>query len=201
MLGMRRAYASPLREAQAQATRVRIVEAAARVLARGVVELSIPAVAREAGVSVATVYRHFQTKSHLMDGLSSHLGDLQGVGPNHMALQSLDQLEAKWLDALRRRAQLDPALRQAIAHPEMNRMRTESRDPRLATTQKAVAPHVGHLSPRDRRRAAEMIVLLMSSATSAAWEMLIGTSPEHAAATLSWAVRRIVAEDGSRASR
>src|SRR5437773_8993571 len=63
---MARTYVSPLRRGQFEATRLRIVEAVGRVLARGVTELSVPAVAEEAGVSVATVYRHFQSKQQLV---------------------------------------------------------------------------------------------------------------------------------------
>ena len=43
---MNRTYVSPLRQEQVEATRLRIIEAVARVLARGVTELSVPAVAQ-----------------------------------------------------------------------------------------------------------------------------------------------------------
>ena len=57
-----RTYRSELRAQQADETRARILDATVRVMARGLASLSIPAVAREAGVSVPTVYRHFATK-------------------------------------------------------------------------------------------------------------------------------------------
>jgi AcrR family transcriptional regulator len=59
-IGTMGAY-NELRAAQAQATRARILEATVNVMARGVASVSIPAVAREARVSVPTVYRHFGT--------------------------------------------------------------------------------------------------------------------------------------------
>ena len=62
-----------LRAAQAQATRARILEATVAVMARGVASVSIPAVAREAGVSVPTVYRHFATKRDLLTSVFPHV--------------------------------------------------------------------------------------------------------------------------------
>jgi AcrR family transcriptional regulator len=62
-----RSYRSELRAEQARATRDRILEATLRVMARGLASLSIPEVAREAGVSVPTVYRHFGDLDALLD--------------------------------------------------------------------------------------------------------------------------------------
>jgi len=54
-----RTYRSPLREAEAAATRTRIVEAAARLFVRdGYVATSMKAIAAEAGVSVPTAHLH-----------------------------------------------------------------------------------------------------------------------------------------------
>ena len=47
-----RPYRSRLREEQAQETRERILDATGRVMAAGIATVSIPAVAREAGVSI-----------------------------------------------------------------------------------------------------------------------------------------------------
>src|SRR5687767_205282 len=68
-----RTYRSELRAEQAEATRTRILDAAVRVISRGVALVSIPAVAREAGVSVPTVYRHFATKRDLLAAVYPHV--------------------------------------------------------------------------------------------------------------------------------
>ena len=47
-------------------------------MARGVAELSMPAVAREAGVSLRTVYRHFPTKRDLLAALAWYLDERMG---------------------------------------------------------------------------------------------------------------------------
>jgi AcrR family transcriptional regulator len=65
-----RRYDSPVRTAQREATAAHIVETAlAMVAERGLDELTIPAVASEAGVSPATVYRHFPSLDDLVLGV------------------------------------------------------------------------------------------------------------------------------------
>jgi AcrR family transcriptional regulator len=66
----RRPYESPLREEQAAATRTRILEATAALLAdEHPAALSMPAVAARAGVAIRTVYRNFPTKELLLEAL------------------------------------------------------------------------------------------------------------------------------------
>jgi AcrR family transcriptional regulator len=195
---MKRAYVSPLRDEQAEATRLRIVEAVARVLARGIPELSVPAVAREAGVSVATVYRHFPTKTDLVRGMAEHVASLQGTRAEDFNLIGLDDVEAKARDIFEKRAALDPALRLAMASPEVSQWRKEVRGERLAVMAKLLAPHVAHLSARERRWVGDLSVVLMSSGTLNAFEMLIASSPAETAATLAWAIKRLIGSDGRR---
>jgi AcrR family transcriptional regulator len=64
----KRRYHSPKRQAQAEQTRVKIVEAAHRVfLERGYVGATIPQIAAEAGVAVETVYRATDGKAGLLE--------------------------------------------------------------------------------------------------------------------------------------
>ena len=67
---MERTYVSKLRARQAESTRLRVLEAVAAILARDLSELTFPAVAAEAEVSVATVQRLFPTKRELVEGLA-----------------------------------------------------------------------------------------------------------------------------------
>src|SRR6266853_2217062 len=69
----RRAYSSPLREERAVQTRERILDGLVQVLARnGIAELSIPLIARAAGVSISSVYRYFPTKKDLITALDEY---------------------------------------------------------------------------------------------------------------------------------
>jgi len=75
-----RSYESPLRAAQRDATRNRVLEAAVEELAGdGVDELTIPLVARRAGVSVRTVYVHFPTKDALFEAIAERVDEKVGV--------------------------------------------------------------------------------------------------------------------------
>lgn len=74
-----RKYDSPLREARAAKTRQRIVDAVFEVLGGGVAELTMPAIAKVAGVSLPTVYRYFPDKPALLDAAADSARDRLGV--------------------------------------------------------------------------------------------------------------------------
>ena len=64
-----RAYSSELRQEQARLTADAILEAAVDRIRRGDRELSYAAIAKQAGVAIPTVYRHYPTQKHLIDAL------------------------------------------------------------------------------------------------------------------------------------
>src|SRR6185369_7472982 len=69
----KRVYKSPLRDERATQTRTRILEGLVQVMARnGIAELSIPLVAKQAGVSIPSVYRYFPTKKALIAALDEY---------------------------------------------------------------------------------------------------------------------------------
>lgn len=72
-------YESPLRESQMSETRERILDGAVSVLASGVANFTMPAVAAAAGVSVPTVYSHFPNKKRLLDETAYHVRRLVGI--------------------------------------------------------------------------------------------------------------------------
>jgi AcrR family transcriptional regulator len=65
--------ASPARAQRVDARRnhTRVVEAARRCMARDGLDAGMDEIAREAGVGVGTVYRHFPTKDDLVDALAA----------------------------------------------------------------------------------------------------------------------------------
>jgi AcrR family transcriptional regulator len=69
-----RAYSSELRDEQARTTRSRILSAVIAALARQET-LSVPALAKAAGVSIPTVYRYFPTREALMDATEAAIGE------------------------------------------------------------------------------------------------------------------------------
>jgi AcrR family transcriptional regulator len=81
----RRRYRSDLREAAAQATRTRIHEAARRLFAaRGIEATTLRAIAAEAGVSPATVYKGLRSKA----GILRALMEATLFGPAYRAAQA-----------------------------------------------------------------------------------------------------------------
>src|SRR5438067_11115263 len=78
----RKTYRSQLRQEHTERTRDLIMEGLIRTMANGIVTWSIPDVAREAGVSVPTIYRYFRTKKDLVQALSVYV--LQKAGLNNM---------------------------------------------------------------------------------------------------------------------
>jgi AcrR family transcriptional regulator len=69
-----RAYSSPQRDEQANATRRRILEAAQELFAEdGFAAVSLARVAERAGVSQATVYLYFQGKSAIVGAMADEL--------------------------------------------------------------------------------------------------------------------------------
>src|SRR5437660_588568 len=106
-----RAYTSPLRDEQSDGTRRRILDALARTLARGVAELSVPAVAREAGVSVPTVYRHFPTKRRLVDALPAYVNERTGLADLPERPRDLAGLSRVVLDMFTKLEGMDETLR------------------------------------------------------------------------------------------
>jgi AcrR family transcriptional regulator len=58
--------------ADARRNRVRLIEAAAQAFARSGVDASLEAIAREAGVGIGTLYRHFPTREALIEAVYRH---------------------------------------------------------------------------------------------------------------------------------
>jgi AcrR family transcriptional regulator len=192
---MARPYISQLRRDQYQTTRVRIIEAVARVLARGVTELSVPAVAEEAGVSVATVYRHFPTKADLVAALRAHIFIRIEASPADFAsgkFGSLDEVLDQLPKVALRWAQVEPAVRTASTSGLVDEYRSEHRAERLEPIELALRRERPDLSPDDLTRLRDVVAVLASSPGLRAFEVLTGLSAEEAGATIAWAIRRLL---------
>jgi AcrR family transcriptional regulator len=89
----RRTYDSPLRQQQALQTRELIVDALTGLLEdRRTDEVTTKELARAAGVSERTVYRHFPDRLALVEALSARLEDKAGGAPG--APQTWDDLRS-----------------------------------------------------------------------------------------------------------
>jgi AcrR family transcriptional regulator len=186
------------RSAQAEATRTRILEATVNVMARGVASVSIPAVAREAGVSVPTVYRHFRTKRNLLASVFPHVVHRAGLDdlvlPGSIAeLGSGVRALFERIDSagdLARAAAASPAADEVRrvdmpARIEMNRRLADSIDPKLAAG--------------DRDRIARLLTILVSASALRVWRDHLGSTVEEAADDIDWVIRAAIAASTRRA--
>ena len=159
-----RAYRSELRARQAKDTRERILDATVRVMARGLASTSIPAIAREAGVSVPTVYRHFGTKRDLFAALYPHVvyrgamaqlplpESLDGFGPGlRKQFASLDAI-----GDMERAAMASPAGEEArrsnMPKPDRENARARRRHRPGGLDDRPRAPHATPRGPHRQRR-------------------------------------------------
>ena len=124
---------SPTRKAHADETRRSIVRALVDLLVEeGPASISIPRVARRAGVSVRSVYHYFPTKEALFDGVREAMPELVDApdGTVPPTPTSPDEL-AEALPAIFRYLEANERLFRAISVSEMGGRVVEQRVPSL----------------------------------------------------------------------
>ena len=192
-----RAYRSELRAEQAEATRARILDATGRVIAGGLASLSIPAVAREAGVSVPTIYRHFATKRDLLSAVYPHV--VRRAGFDELVIpRSMNEL----LDGLpayfERTDSLGDLARIAMASPASEEVRALNMPDRIAMFRRIAESIVPRPSDVDRDRIARLLVILTASSALRMWRDHLGSSVDEAADDVDWVIHALIASATSR---
>lgn len=195
-----RAYRSELRAQQSATTRQRILDATLRVMARGLAGVTVPAVAREAGVSVPTVYRHFRTKRDMLAALQPHLQQRAGIDPDALPT-SIDGLRDTLVSLISGMERLDAVTRAALASPageEARRIHAPNRFALVAKVVDAVAPAA---SRPDRDRLTRLLVVLTSSSALRTWRDHLGRSVEEIADDIDRTLRAVIASTGDEVRR
>ncbi len=190
--GTVRAYRSQLRAQQAEETRARILDATVRVMADGLAYVSIPAVAREAGVSVPTIYRHFATKRDLLTAIYPHIVRRAGLD-EVVAPRSIDELRDGVRAIFDRLESVDDLARVAMASPAAEEARRISMPDRLALGRQLADSIVPKLAEGDRDRIARLLVILTTSSALRVWRDHLGSSVDEAADDVDWVVRAAIA--------
>ena len=159
-------YNSPLRQAQAEATRTRILEACVSVMETGA-DLTYSNVAEVAGVQERTVYRHFPTKADLEAGLWDWI--IEHLTHADFKARSEDEL----VDAMRTSFtgfDAGAPLIQAMLHsPQGLEIRQRQQPNRRVMFEACVEETVPEAPPLIRTRVAAVLQVLYSAA---AWEFL-----------------------------
>jgi AcrR family transcriptional regulator len=187
----RRAYQSPLRAEQVEQTRDRILDTFLEMLAEpGTHDVTIPELARRAGVSVRTAFRYFPTREALFDGLNDwwkrtsvrRLPDTpESFAPYVRALFEGFAEHESMIRATRQSKPLQEA--RARRKPQQRRQMAE-----------VFAPITRHLGERDARKVAAVIHVLAGSdawlTMRETWDL---TSAEAADAAV-WAMDVLIAQ-------
>jgi AcrR family transcriptional regulator len=191
----RKSYASPLRDQQADATRTRILEALVRTMANGVAGLSVPAVAREAGVSIPTIYRHFGSKQGLVQALFPHVAAKIGLMPDKLP-ETFADLDRMVRQMFRNLAGMDETLRAAMASELGQQVRQATMSERRAMVRQTVGGLAPDLPDPDLERLAAVFLILMSTPVFRALKDYLQLGPGSAAELVSWAMSALI--DGAR---
>ena len=186
-----RAYRSELRQEQTEETRARILDATIRVMATGLASLSVPAVAREAGVSVPTIYRHFRTKRELLAAVYPHAARRAGVDAIADP-RSLDELRPMIRALLERLDNLDDMSRAAMASPGAAEVRHATMPTRLQRIRRLTDTLEPKLRKPDRDRITRLLAVLMTSSSLRMWRDHLGLSVDEVAKEIDWIVRAAI---------
>jgi len=187
-----RSYRSALRERQAEETRARILDATLRVIAGGLAFVSIPHVAREAGVSVPTIYRHFATKRDLLAAVYPHAVRSAGL-PEMVLPRSMDELRRGMQEHFERTNTLADVAKGAMASPAAEELRRINMPERIAIFRRLADSLVPPPTTADRDRIARLLVVLTSSSAVRMWREHLGSSVEEAAADVDWVLGAAIA--------
>lgn len=190
--GGARSYQSRLRAEQAEQTRSRILEATIRVMAAGIAYLSIPDVAREAGVSVPTVYRHFRTKRDLLTAVYPHLARRAGIG-QLIVPETVDEFRKMVRTVFGRLESLGDEARAAMASPASEEARKTQMPERYAMSRRFAAGVMPGATRAEQDRLARLLIVLASSYAMRMWRDHLGSSVEEAADDIDWVLRTLVA--------
>jgi AcrR family transcriptional regulator len=195
-----RTYRSELRAEQAEETRARILGATVRVLGRGESTLSIPAVAREAGVSVPTVYRHFGTRADLVAAVYPHL--MRRAGVDHLVTpHTVEEFGHMVRTLWRKLDELGDEGRAVMGSPAAEEARRANMPSRIETSRRFIAEVAPGASAADQERISRIMLILSSSAGLRAWLDYYRVTVDEAADDVDWALRTLLAATDRRSAR
>ncbi len=155
-----------LRDSHKRTTRDRIVRAVAELVADAhPAAISVPAVAKRAGVGVATVYRYFPSKEALLDASAMVLGDDAKLTSLDAYPTTFDELTSLLPDQFAAIARQIPLARNQLASPlgrQLRQVRWEAKQ--AAVTAALQGSGIDPTSTEGQRFAAIADVLTSSTA-------------------------------------
>jgi AcrR family transcriptional regulator len=187
----KRVYRSPLRDERAVQTRTRILDGLVQVMARnGIAELSIPLVAREAGVSIPSVYRYFPTKRDLITALDEYAHQRGSFTLDEFGAMETPEDVARIVPlTFQRRAAIESTLSAAMNSRLGYSMRRQEFAERAKHFNKALRTAAEGLSRREQQWLTDIVFVLSSYACVRAFRDYLGLDPEEAGKRVAWAIR------------
>jgi AcrR family transcriptional regulator len=195
-----REYNSPLREQAKAETRDKIAQAVVRVvLDDGIAAFTVQNVAHKAGVSHRTVYRHFETREELLDGLAQYLEALAtDAAPVPSTPSSVDDIIDGVTPSFLGMTEIGDVVRAYVITSIALRWQDRFRQQRSVAFEKVTRAAFPHLSAAELREAG---ALIRSLASSRSWYQLTeegGLDGSAAARATEWAVRALFKDLRSR---
>ena len=186
-----RVYRSPLRDERAVETRTRILDGLVKVMARnGIAELSIPLVAREAGVSIPSVYRYFPTKRHLITALDEYAHQKGSFTLDEFgALESPEDLARIVPLTFKRRGAIESTLSAAMNSRLGYSIRRKEFAERARHISEALRSASQDLSRKEQQWLTDIVFILSSYASVRAFRDYLDLDSEEAGKRVSWAIR------------
>jgi AcrR family transcriptional regulator len=190
-----RPYSSPLRDSQTQRTRDLILDALTLMLSElPADQISTREIAQRAGVSLATVYRHYPDRQALLEGLA----DRVDVGARGMGTfgppRSLDQLLARAVNDFALPEQhVVEATAEALLNADPRRLSRASRA-RTEELRQLVAESFPDADARDHVRITALLRIIYSAQTWLRMREEFGIPGTESGPIMSWALQTLVDE-------
>lgn len=188
----KRDYDNRLRATRAEETRRQILEAIAEELSDGsITELSVARVAKRAGVSEPTVYRHFPNREAMFDALDAHVNQKLAVPELPEEIDDLAPFVERLFAAFDAERELVRGLMVARLGVEWA---THQRARRIARLQPVLDRLVDGLPASEARAATAVIRYLQSSRAWKAFADDFGMDGREAGAACAWATQALLTE-------
>ena len=182
-----------LRQAQRAVTEQRIIEALAMLIdEEHPLDISMAAVAKRAGVSEPTLYRHFPAKRDLFAALAGYQFRTVTAG---LAPASVDDLTEAVSTVFQRSAAMESVVRWTLAGTDPGRVPRPNVQARLDMLRTALGGQAGGDEPAEFLLRA--VLLLTSPMAWLYWKDYLGLEPAEAAETAGWAIKTLARAAGA----
>jgi len=191
--------ATSLHDEHVERTRQRILDAAVALLADdSFTELTIPRVAKQAGVAVRTVYRYYPSSDALIDAVAV-LGE--GRFGSTPFPDSVDELRRLAPALFQHYEENEKLMRAGRVSPVGRAVLARTRQARIDSAERALAPLLEGLPEVERRRAVAIIYNQHSVGTYLLYRDSFDLSGGQAGEVAAWAVGLVIDELERRAKQ